>query len=323
MNESTVPEADVTVSDLTKLYGNRPAVQNVSFEIGKGVTALLGPNGAGKSTIIRCISGLIDWNEGDITVGGVNCRLDPQQARSRIGYLPERAAFPNDLRVTTYLEHAAHMKKVPRAERADAVQVALDHLDLRPVARRLVGNLSKGYRQRVGLAQALVGRPPVLVLDEPLAGIDPLHIWDFRDVLSEYASEHTILLSTHMIPEARILCDRVLVVSEGRLVYDGSLIGAESSGRVARRWRIGVLGPRLEELSEEVAAVGASIIYQAGSETGNNLVIDAEDPRSVRSLVQAVIDRGWSVAHLEPLTDLIGAAFERAGLAPADQAPQR
>lgn len=322
MNTSAAGGPDITVSNLTKLYGNRPAVQNVSFEIGKGVTALLGPNGAGKSTIIRCISGLIDWNEGDIAVGGVDCRLDPQLARSKIGYLPERAAFPNDLRVTTYLEYAAHMKKVPRAERSDAVEVALDHLDLKPVAKRLVGNLSKGFRQRVGLAQALVGKPPVLVLDEPLAGIDPLHIWDFRDVLTAYASEHAILLSTHMIPEARILCDRVLVVSEGRLVYDGSLIGAELSGRVARRWRIGVLGPTLDELGREVISVGASIIYQAGSGTSNNLVIDAEDPQSVSALVQATIAKGWSVAHLEPLTDLIGAAFERAGLSPADTALQ-
>lgn len=322
MNESTARDPDVTVSNLTKLYGNRPAVQNVSFEIGKGVTALLGPNGAGKSTIIRCISGLIDWNEGDIVVGGVNCRLDPQLARSNIGYLPERAAFPNDLRVTAYLEYAAHMKKVPRAERADAVEVALDHLDLKPVAKRLVGNLSKGFRQRVGLAQALVGKPSVLVLDEPLAGIDPLHIWDFRDVLTAYASEHTILLSTHMIPEARILCDRVLVVSEGHLVYDGSLIAAESSGRVARRWRIGVLGPTLDELRRQVASVGASIVYQAGSGTSNNLVIDAEDPQSVRALVKATIAEGWSVAHLEPLTDLIGAAFERAGITHADTSPE-
>lgn len=318
MSNSTVQHSDLAVSNLTKLYGQRPAVQDVSFELGKGITALLGPNGAGKSTIIRCISGLIDWNEGVITVGGVNCRLDPQIARSKIGYLPERAAFPNDLRVSSYLEHAAHMKKVPRAERPDAVETALEEMDLKPVARRLVGNLSKGYRQRVGLAQALVGKPPVLVLDEPLAGIDPLHIWDFRDVLTSYASEHTILLSTHMIPEARILCDQVLVVTEGRLVFDGSLIGAELSGRVARRWRIGVLGPKSEELRAQVAAVGASIVYQAGSETSNNLVIDAEDPESVRDLVQATIDRGWSLAHLEPLTDLIGAAFERAGLTPAD-----
>lgn len=320
MNESTVQEPDVTVGNLTKLYGSRPAVREISFRIGKGVTALLGPNGAGKSTIIRCISGLLDWNRGEITVCGVDCRLDPQLARSKIGYLPERAAFPNDLRVATYLEYAAHMKKVPRVERAAAVELALEHLDLGPVAKRLVGNLSKGYRQRVGLAQALVGKPPVLVLDEPLAGIDPLHIWDFRDVLSAYASEHTILLSTHMIPEARILCDRVLVVSEGRLVYDGSLIGAELSGKVARRWRIGVLGPTLEELGRHVSAVGASIIYQAGSTTSNNLVIDAEDPQAVSDLVQLTIDQGWSVAHLEPLTDLIGAAFERAGLTPADQA---
>ena len=322
MNESTVQVPDVTVTNLTKLYGNRPAVQNVSFQIGKGVTALLGPNGAGKSTIIRCISGLIDWNDGDITVGGVDCRLDPQLARSKIGYLPERAAFPPDLRVISYLQYAAQMKRVPRAERADAVEVALDHLDLKPVAKRLVGNLSKGYRQRVGLAQALVGKPPVLVLDEPLAGIDPLHIWDFRDVLTAYASEHAILLSTHMIPEARVLCDRVLVVSEGHLVFDGSLIGAELSGRVARRWRIGVLGPTLDELRREVDSVGASIIYQAGSGTSNNLVIDAEDPQAVRALVQTTIASGWSVAHLEPLTDLIGAAFERAGLSPTDSAPQ-
>ena len=304
----------LAIANLTKSYGSRVVVQDVSFELSTGVTALLGPNGAGKSTIIRCIAGLIDWNHGDIVIDGIDARLDPRMARRKIGYLPERAAFPPDQRVTAYLRFAAHMKRVPRWDREDAVDAVLDRLDLRPVANRLVGNLSKGYRQRVGLAQAIIGSPPLLVLDEPLAGIDPLHIWDFRDVLTEYAAQHAVLLSTHMIPEARVLCDRVLVVAAGRLVFDGSLIHAELSGRVTRRWRLGVLGSELHQLEATIQKVGATIVYSAGSGTSNNLVIDAADPRAVDALVREIIARGWLLAHLEPMTDLIDAAFARAGL---------
>lgn len=314
MADASAPVTRLAVRGLSKAYGSRPAVIDVSFDVGNGVTALLGPNGAGKSTILKSITGIQDWDAGEIVVDGVDARTDPRRVRTLVGYMPERAAFPSDIRVEAYLAHVARMKGVPRSARADEVSLAMDRLDLGPVSGRVVNNLSKGYRQRVGLAQAIIGDPPVLVLDEPLAGIDPLHVWDFRDVLWEYGRDHAIVLSTHMIPEARVLCESILVISAGSLVFDGSLVSAELTGSVTRRWRLGVSGPALPMLEGVLAGYGLEIVHAASNGPSNNLVVDAESPDLMHGLVRRILDEGWRLAHFEPMTDLIGAAFEEAGL---------
>ncbi len=311
---SSVKQTGLAISNLNKFYGSRAAVSDLSFQISHGVTALLGPNGAGKTTVIRCVVGLTDWNKGTIRLEGIDARRNPREVRARIGFLPERAAFTPDSRVASYLSFAARMKGVSRQHCQKEVGAVIEKLDLGSVAKRLIGNLSKGYRQRVGLAQALIGSPPLLILDEPLAGIDPLHIWDFRDVLTDYAKEHTVLLSTHMIPEARVLCDRVLVMTSGKLVFNGSIIEAELSGSVNRRWRMGVSGPSYDELKATVQTIGASIIYAAHSNRSSNLVIEADSPMVVEKLVRDILDKHWTVAHLEPMTDLFGVALEESGL---------
>ena len=212
----------VSVAHLTKSYGARPAVSDVTFEASCGVTGILGPNGAGKSTLLRCLAGLAGWDSGAVSVAGVDLARRPAEARRRIGFMPERVAFPLEMRVERYLRFVAEMKGLPARSRREAVEGALVRAGLETARSRILGNLSKGYRQRVGFAQALLGEPPVLILDEPSAGLDPLHVMEFRQVIRDCARDRAVLVSTHMLSEARLLCDRVVVMSDGTLVYDGA-----------------------------------------------------------------------------------------------------
>ena len=304
----------LAVDGLKKSYGKRPAVKGVTFALTDGVTGLLGPNGAGKSTIIKCVTGILDWDAGRITVDGVDAGDRPKAARGRIGYMPERASFPPELTVRSYLEYAARMKGVGRRGVDEAVAAVLRQIDLEHMAERVIGNLSKGYRQRVGMAQAVIGCPPVLILDEPMAGLDPLNVWDIRDVLWEYGREHLVLFSTHVLPEARVLCERIMVIANGELAFDGSLVDAELTGSVTRRWRLGVSGPSPERLKVVVEGVGASVLHSTSNGTSTSLVVDAGSPAIVDALARVVLGEGWSLAHLEPMTDLIDSAFRQAGL---------
>jgi ABC-2 type transport system ATP-binding protein len=223
--ETEAQEADsvlVSVAHLTKSYGTRPAVRDVSFEARAGVTGILGPNGAGKSTLLRCLAGLSGWDSGEMRLSGVDPARRTAEARRKIGFMPERVAFPSEMRVARYLRFVAEMKGIPARERRDAVDLALQRSGLDEARSRVVDNLSKGYRQRVGLAQALLGEPPVLLLDEPSAGLDPLNVMEFRNVIRACASDRAVLVSTHMLTEARMLCDRVVVMSAGTVVYDGA-----------------------------------------------------------------------------------------------------
>jgi ABC-2 type transport system ATP-binding protein len=222
----------LSVSYLSKSYGSRPAVRDVSFEAGSGVTGILGPNGAGKSTLLRCLAGLAGWDAGEVCVGGVDLARRTAQGRRKIGYMPERVAFPQEMRVARYLRFVAEMKGIAARARGEAIDMALSRAGLDGARSRIVGNLSKGYRQRVGFAQALLGEPPVLILDEPSAGLDPLNVMEFRDVIRSCAADRTVLVSTHILSEARLLCDRVVVMSDGVVVYQGAtadFLGVESA----------------------------------------------------------------------------------------------
>lgn len=318
-DSSTRPEAEsdpepavrpvLQVRSLVKSYGRRVAVDGVTFAVDAGVTALLGPNGAGKTTIMRCVAGLLSADAGTIEIAGVDVVAEPRRARRLVGYLPERVAFPPEMRVRAYLVYAARAKGIERRLVDSAVDEAMARTDLAGVGARLVSNLSKGFRQRVGLAQATLGTPPLLVLDEPLAGVDPLHVWDFRDVLWEYGREHAVVISTHILPEARTLCDRALVITGGRVAFDGGLLEAELSSTVTRRWRVGVAGIPPVEVAAVVVAAGARVIHQSADEAAVDLVVDAPHPDAIDRLVRAVLVAGWKLAHVEPMTDLIEAAL--------------
>ena len=218
----------ISVQKLVKRYGSgagsRVAVDDLSFEVDKGeVVGFLGPNGAGKSTTLRIMAGFLGMTSGTIQVAGHDIREESFEARQKIGYMPEAVPLYPEMRVAEYLAFRAELKRVPRKDRPAFVDDAMAKANVVDVANVLIGSLSKGYRQRVGLADALVARPPLLVLDEPTAGLDPNQIREVRDVIRELGKEHTVLLSTHILSEVEASCSRVVVIAKGKLVADGTM----------------------------------------------------------------------------------------------------
>jgi ABC-2 type transport system ATP-binding protein len=215
---------------LSKRYGDVAAVQDVSFEVGRGeVVGFLGPNGAGKTTTMRMLTGFLPPTDGTAVIAGHDIFADPLSARRAIGYLPEVLPLYPEMSARSYLDYVARIKDVPRRERRGAVGRALERCGLAHVAGRVIGTLSKGYRQRVGLAQAIVHDPAVLILDEPTVGLDPNQVVEIRRLIRELAAprdgqpQHTVILSTHILPEVEAICQRVIMMNEGRKVVDAPL----------------------------------------------------------------------------------------------------
>ncbi|MBA4187750.1 MAG: multidrug ABC transporter ATP-binding protein [Planctomycetaceae bacterium] len=214
----------IVVKDLTKYYGEYPAVRAVSFQVDKGqVVGFLGPNGAGKSTTMRMLAGFLTATSGSAKIDGKDVFWDPIEARRRIGYMPENCPIYSDMRIDEYLWFRGGLKGLSRSERKTRIGYVLERCWLTDVKRQIVGTLSKGYRQRVGLADALLADPPVLILDEPTAGLDPTQIRETRKLMRELGQHHTMLLSTHILSEVEATCDSVIVIYQGQVVEDGSL----------------------------------------------------------------------------------------------------
>lgn len=215
-------EGMISVVNVSKDYGPFRALHGISFEVKRGeVLGLLGPNGAGKTTALRILTGFFPPTEGKVTLDGVNLFKDPTKLKRRIGYLPESVSLYGDLRVEEFLNWVAGVKRVSRRKRKAEVLEKMARCGVESVRGRLVGHLSKGYLQRVGLAQALIGNPDVLVLDEPSNGLDPQQIIQIRELIRELGRERTLILSTHILPEVSRLCERVLILNQGRIVAQG------------------------------------------------------------------------------------------------------
>lgn len=214
----------IQVSRLSKQYGPRAAVQDLSFEVKKGeVVGFLGPNGAGKSTTMKMITGFTAMTSGSVQVEGHDVFEAPLEVKRRIGFLPENPPVYSEMTVTDYLRFAAQIHLVPAAQLETQVRWAIEKTILGDVRHRVIGNLSKGYRQRVGLAQALVHNPPVLILDEPTVGLDPKQIIEIRELIKTLQGEHTVILSTHILPEVTATCQRVIVINQGKIVAQDTL----------------------------------------------------------------------------------------------------
>ncbi len=209
----------IEVTDLTKLYGSRRAVAGVSFKVSRGeIVGLLGPNGAGKSTIIRILTCFLPATSGTVRVGGMDVFFRSEDVRRRIGYMPENNPLHLDMRVREYLKFRARLKGLTASQTRERVGIVMDQCGLTEVSRRIIGQLSKGYRQRVGLADALVHEPELIILDEPTIGLDPNQIRLVRQLIKDLGRKHTILLSTHILPEVEMTCTRVLILHEGRIL---------------------------------------------------------------------------------------------------------
>ena len=209
----------IEVKNLTKQYGDHLAVDDLSFTVDEGsVYGFLGPNGAGKSTTMNIMTGYLAPTEGEVIINGYNILDEPEKAKRTIGYLPEIPPLYPDMTVREYLTFAAELKKVPRKDRKAQVARVMEELSITDVADRLIKNLSKGYKQRVGFAQALVSNPETLILDEPTVGLDPKQIIEIRELIKELGKKHTVILSSHILAEVSEICDTVMIISNGRLV---------------------------------------------------------------------------------------------------------
>ena len=213
----------ITVTNLTKKYGKKAAVDNISFTVNEGeIVGFLGPNGAGKTTTMNILTGYLSMSSGSASVGGFDILENPNEVKKLVGYLPEHPPLYSDMTVDAYLKFVFKLKKCKDLDMKSHVAEICDVVKLSDVRGRIIGHLSKGYQQRVGLAQALIGNPPVLILDEPTVGLDPRQIIEIRDLIKDLGKQRTDILSTHILPEVQAVCGRIIVINRGRLVADDS-----------------------------------------------------------------------------------------------------
>ncbi len=289
----------IEVQDLTKRYGDLVAVKDLSFKVEAGrIWGLLGPNAAGKTTTMRILTGYLPATEGRATVAGFDVFNETDAAKRTIGYLPENVPLYTDMTVTGYLEFVAEIKQVPAAKRKDAVSRAIDAAGLEGVKGRLVKNISRGYKQRAGIAQAMIHDPKVLVLDEPTIGLDPAQIIEIRSLIRSLRGEHTILLSTHILAEVTQVCDGVVIINEGRLMASGSLeeLTASFKGRdgVAVKVRRG--GPEAAELFRGLPGV------EKVTADGHELRVEWGPGRDLRDdVARLALDKGLGLQEMRPV----------------------
>ncbi|MCM1568988.1 MAG: ABC transporter ATP-binding protein [Roseburia sp.] len=277
----------IEVSNLTKKYGEHTAVDNLSFQVEKGqIYGFLGPNGAGKSTTMNIITGYLAATSGTVRVNGRDIQKEPEEAKKCIGYLPEVPPLYVDMTVREYLRFVAELKKVPAGERAEQIADVMEMTQVYEMRDRLIKNLSKGYRQRVGLAQAILGYPEVIILDEPTVGLDPKQIIEIRDLIQELRENHTIILSSHILSEVSAVCDHIMIISQGRLVASDSpeglarLMSGEAQLQMTVKGEYSEIQAALRELADLKG------IEECGEKDGcSRIVVTAQDKKDIREAV--------------------------------------
>lgn len=246
----------IEVSQLSKVYGGTRAIQDLSFKVNKGeVVGFLGPNGAGKSTTMKIITGFMAPTSGTAKVSGHDVFENPIEVKKRIGYLPEVPPVYGDMKVNEYLHYVARLKQVQESEIQFHVQEAIEKTFLQTVAHRYIQHLSKGFKQRVGIAQALVSRPEVLILDEPTVGLDPKQVAEIRDLIQQLRGQHTIILSTHILSEVQATCDRIIIINKGQIVAQDSLENLSKLRSGTRKVHLKVKNPGAEAVLKSIEGV--------------------------------------------------------------------
>lgn len=291
----------IEVKDLTKRFGEITAIQDLTFSVKKGeVLGFLGPNGAGKTTTMRILTCFIPATSGTATISGFDIFDQPREVKKKIGYLPENPPLYNDMTVFEYLHFVAEIKGIERRKIRPALDTVIARCSLFDVTRRLIGNLSRGYRQRVGLAQAIIHNPDLLILDEPTVGLDPKQIIEMRRLVKELAGGQTIVLSTHILPEVTATCNRVIIINEGKIVAVDSPEGL--STKMRRSDKIGIrLSTSPPDLYEKLKAVeGILNIIKEASDDGHYFIIEGPLDRDIRGeLARCVVSNNWGLLEIK------------------------
>ena len=291
----------IEVENLTRYYGTRRAINNLSFQIEKGeVVGFLGPNGAGKSTTMNIISCILSASSGSVKINGFDTFEQSLEIRKVIGYLPETPPLYPDMVVTDYLKFSAGIRGVDAKKTSAAVQRVLEKCSLKDVGHRIIGRLSKGYQQRVGLAQAMVHDPEILILDEPTIGLDPIQIIEIRKLIQELAAEHTIILSSHILPEITQICKRVIIINEGEIAAVDSLGGLTASLRKSERLSLTVRNPEGNVL-EELKKLDQVISTTKGED--NQYFIECRLRSNLQDdIAKLALTNQWGIVELKPVS---------------------
>jgi len=285
----------VHVEHLTRYYGHTLAVDDVSFDLAKGdVLGFLGPNGAGKTTTMQVITGNLAPSAGRIDVHGIDLLDEPKRAKREIGYLPEQPPVYRELTVEEYLHYCAKLHRIARGHIGKAISTAMERCGLNEVSHRLIGNLSKGYQQRVGIAQAIVHTPAVVILDEPTVGLDPIQIREIRALIRELGKEHGIVLSTHILPEVQAICNRVQIIHQGRLVFSDSIAGLE------RRLTATSLIAAFHAAPDPDALAQVPGVSRAEPLPGGRVRLHFTDTDPSEALIAQAVANRWRLYELSP-----------------------
>ncbi len=294
----------IKISNLVKKYGNKKAVNNVSFSVKRGeIMGFLGPNGAGKSTTMNILTGYLSATDGGVTVGGIDVLENPKAVKTKVGYLPENPPLYLDMTVREYLEFVYELKKVS-LDMDKHIKSVMDVVKITHVADRIIKNLSKGYKQRVGLAQALIGDPEVLVLDEPAVGLDPKQIVEIRNVIKTLGEKRTIILSTHILQEVSAVCDRVTVINNGRIVATDTLKNLSASLGGQGQYEISAIGEK-DKIKEVLESIdGIKIITENSNDSEDEGVFITEFENGVdmrKAVFEAFVKAGIPMVGLKSL----------------------
>lgn len=312
----------IEAENLTKYYGRKAVVRGISFNVDRGeIVGLLGPNGAGKTTTMRMLTGYLTANAGKAIVAGYNVSENPLEVRKRLGYLPETVPLYTDMTVRAYLDFTAKLRGVPGKERRRRVEEVMGKCRVSDVAGKVIGKLSRGYKQRVGLAQAIVHNPDVIILDEPTVGLDPRQIIEIRQVIRELAGAHSLILSTHILQEVSTLCDRVIIINQGRVLVDDSLANLERQGAESERLQVEVRGPAdkvLELLRNQPGILDAVMVKKSRDEDNtsisetNRFIVDGEPGSDHReSLANLILSNSYGLLELKTAVATLEEIFVR------------
>ena len=292
----------IEINGITKRYGKKLAADHVTFTVGAGeIMGFLGPNGAGKSTTMNILTGYLSATEGSAKIDGIDIFENPIEAKSKIGFLPEHPPLYLELTVDEYLNFVFDLKK-PRMDREKHLKEICDVVKITDVRGRVIGNLSKGYRQRVGIAQALIGNPPVLIFDEPTVGLDPKQIIEIRNLIKKLGKEHTIILSTHILSEVQAICDRIVVINNGKIVADEKTENIARAVEDKSRMTYHICGPQNDVLKTIKATPGVVYAEVIGARDNDSIAYMIESAENIdvrKPLFFAMAEKRWPIISMD------------------------
>ncbi len=306
----------IEINNLVKRYGDIKAVNGISFTVNDGeVLGFLGPNGAGKSTTMNIITGYLSSTSGTVKVNGHDILEEPDEAKKCIGYLPEMPPLYFDMTVLEYLSFICDLKKVPKKERKEQLASILSMVKLVDMADRLIGNLSKGYKQRVGIAQALVGNPDILILDEPTVGLDPNQILEIRKLIRKLAQSHTVILSSHILSEVQAVCDRVVIINKGKVAAIDTITDLSTKLSGSTKLSLSFKGPEKDVINKIKSIPGVNEVTSVVSNTEASIhqveiTADSDSKSDVRSSIFYVMSKGgWPMLEFRSLNPTLEEIF--------------